>query len=237
MSAVSPGVPAAHGGTFPSVGDALVAPSGPVALGLRLLLALGLLASLLHGLTEPVERPLEELFHGLQEGEVRTITIARPESGTEGYGTWGVRWTGDGRPGRSSYEITDGGSGRSTDEGQRILDAAEDSPAPVDVTVRHNFLDPGVTWPVGALVAVVGLLWLVGGPQPRLATRWAWFWLAWNVPLLWLAFVVLEPVPLWRRRAVPGRPRRLGGGWAFVLGITVVPFLGAVLTAILDRVL
>ncbi|WP_043498514.1 hypothetical protein [Georgenia sp. SUBG003] len=234
MSAVTPGVPTAPGGDVRAVGEALSAPSGHAALVLRWVLALGLIASLFQSLAEPVERPVEELFRGLQEGEVRTITIARPEPGTDGHGTWEVRWTGDGLPGRASYEITDGDAD-GADEGRLILDAAERSPASVDVTVRHNFLDPGTTWHVGGIVGLAALLWLVGGPQPRLATKWAWFWLAWSAPLLWLAFVVLEPVPLWRNRPTPRRPRRLTGGWAFLLSVTAVPFAGWILTSAVER--
>lgn len=229
MSAVTPGVPTTPYQGFPAVGEAPVAPPGRATLVLRLLLAVGLLASLVQTLMQPVERPLHELLQGLQEGEVETVTIARPEPGVEAHGTWEVQWTGDGLPGRATYEITDDGTEPAVDEGQLILDAAEQSPTSVDVTVRYNFLDPGMTWPVGGLVGLVALLWLIGGPQPRLATKWAWVWLAYNAPLLWLAFVVLEPVPLWRREPLAPRPRRLTGGWAFLLSLTVVPFLGSVL--------
>ena len=227
MSAVTPGVPAsAPGNDFLAVGEPLVAPSGRAALALRLLLAVGLLVSLVQSLTEPVERPLGDLLYGLQQGEVRTVTIARPEPGAGGDGTWEVRWTGGGLPGRASYETAAEDGFRVVDEGQLVLDAAERSPSPVDVTVRYNFIDSGVTWPVGAVVGLVALLWLVAGPQPRLATKWAWFWLAWNTPLIWLAFVVLEPVPLGRNRPTPQRPHRLKGGWAVLLSINAGPHVG-----------
>lgn len=238
MSAVTPGVPAAvPGRDLPDVGEPLVAPPGRASLVLRLLLAVGLLVSLVQSLTEPVERPLGDLLHGLQEGEVRTVTIARPEPGAEAHGTWEVRWTGGGLPGRASYETAGDDGYRRVDEGQLILDAAERSPSPVDVTVRYNLLDPAVTWHLGTFVGLAALLWLVGGPQPRLATKWAWFWLAWNTPLIWLALVVLEPVPLWNNRPTPQRPRRLTGGWAFLLSVTAVPFVGAVLMWAIDRML
>jgi len=196
---------------------------------MRLLLAVGLLVSLVQTLMQPVERPLGELLYQLQEGEVSSLTIARPDPGAEALGVWEVRWTGKGLPGRSTYEITDGASAVAVDEGRRILDAAERSPVPVDVTVRHNFIDEGTTWHGGGIAGLAALLLLIGGPQPRLATKWAWFWLAWHTPLLWLAFVVLEPVPVWLNRPLRQRPRRLTGGWAFLLSITAVPFLGSVL--------
>jgi len=77
---------------------------------------------------------------------------------------------------------------------------------------------------------------LILGPQPRLATKWAWFWLAGGVPLLWFAFVVLEPVPLWRRTPAAARGR-LTGGWAFLLSITAVPFVGSVVMSWFERTL
>ncbi|PFG40973.1 hypothetical protein ATJ97_3518 [Georgenia soli] len=235
MSAVTPGVPAPASGSDPlAVGELLVPPSSRTALAVRLLLAVGLLVSLLQSLTEPVERPLGDLLHGLQEGEVRTVTMARPEPGAEAHGTWEVRWTGGGLPGRASYEVAAEDGFHVVDEGQLILDAAKHSPTPVDVTVRYNFLDPGTTWHVGAFVGLAALLWLIGGPQPRLATKWAWFWIACNAPLLWLAFVVLEPVPLWNNRPLPQPPRRLTGGWAFLLSVTAVPFVGGVLMSAID---
>jgi hypothetical protein len=229
MSAVTPGVPHGARATFAPLGEALVPPSSRPALVLRAILAVGLVLGLAQMLTEPVERPLHDLLDGLRSGDVETVTIARPEPGVEAFGTWEVRWTGDGRPGRSSYEISDDGTQPRIDEGQLILDAAEQSPAPVDVTVRHNFLESGTTWYLGGLAGVAALLWLVLGPQSRLATKWAWFWLAGGAPVLWFAFVVLEPVPLWRRTPAAARPRRLTGGWAFLLSITAVPFVGSVL--------
>lgn len=229
MTTVPAGLPAASPGVPEVLGEPLVPPSGRPALVLRVVLAVGLVLGLAQMLTEPVERPLHDLLDGLRSGDVETVTIARPEPGVETFGTWEVRWTGDGLPGRASYEISDGGAQRLVDEGRLILDAAEQSPAPVDITVHYNFLEPGTVWHLAGFAGVAALLWLIAGPQPRLATKWAWFWLASGTPLLWLVFVLLEPVPLWRRDPAAARPRRLTGGWAFLLSITAVPLLGSVL--------
>lgn len=236
MTQLSPGVPTGPGEAV-ALPEPLVPPSGRPSLVLRVILAVGLVLGLAQMLTEPVERPLQDLLDGLRSGDVETVTIARPEPGVEAFGTWEVRWTGDGLPGRASYEISDDGGSAPVDEGRLILDAAERSPAPVDVTVRLHFIESGTTWNVASLFSFGAFLLLIAGPQPRLATKWAWFWLAGGAPLLWLAFVVLEPVPLWRRAPAAARPRRLTGGWAFLLSVTLVPFVGGLLMDLFERVL
>ncbi|GAA4422423.1 hypothetical protein GCM10023169_16870 [Georgenia halophila] len=236
MSALTPGARTDPDGAFAAIHEPPAAPSGRVALVVRLLLAVGLVVGMAQSLMEPVERPLHELYDGLRRGAVETVTIMRPESGSQGYGTYPVEWTGDGLPGRATYEFSNTDRRPEVDEGQRILEAAEQSPTTVDVTIRDDFLDTGISWHGAALAGFVALLLLIGGPQPRLATKWAWFWLAWQAPLLWLAFVVLEPVPLWRRRPLSAS-RRLTGGWAFLLSITAVPFVGSVLMSTIQWIL
>ncbi|MCK6211468.1 hypothetical protein KZX45_13035 [Georgenia sp. EYE_87] len=236
MTQLSPGVPTGPGEAV-ALPEPLVPPSGRPTLVLRVILAVGLVLALAQMLAEPVERPLQDLLDGLRAGDVETVTIARPAPGVEAFGTWPVEWTGDGLPGRASYEISDDGGPASVDEGRLILDAAERSPAPVDVSVRLDFIQAGTTWHLGGFALVAALGWLVLGPQPRLATKWAWFWLAGAAPLLWLAFVVLEPVPLWRRAPAAAGPRRLTGGWAFLLSVTLVPFVGGTLMDLVERVL
>ena len=49
---------------------------------------------------------------------------------------------------------------------------------------------------------------LIAGRQPRLATKRAWFW---------LAFMVLEPTVMWSDQPQPLVRQRLTGGWAFLL--------------------
>lgn len=94
---------------------------------------------------------------------------------------------------------------------------------------------PGLSlaWSLAGLAEIATLVLLVTGPQPRLATKWAWFWLL-GVGPLGLAFLLLEPVPVWLREALPARSR-LTGGWAFLLMVvagllsSTVHGLGAVL--------
>ena len=72
---------------------------------------------------------------------------------------------------------------------------------------------------------VVAVLLLATVPEPRWATRWAWFW-AFITPLgvVALPLFALGSVPL------PGRPaprppgHRLTGGWAFLLVNVSVAF-------------
>lgn len=77
----------------------------------------------------------------------------------------------------------------------------------------------GLAWSAAGLAGIATLVLLVGGPQPRLATKWAWFWLMGLGPLP-LAFLLLEPVPVWLREAQPVR-QRLTGGWALLIAIAV----------------
>ena len=100
--------------------------------------------------------------------------------------------------------------------------------------------EPGGHWPERALwlsgiTALLLLLVLVGGPQPRRATKWAWFWLM-LVPggitqLAWLAAEAPWSGPARRRpeprphRQQPDDPR-LTGGRAVLLAIAVGILLG-----------
>ena len=94
----------------------------------------------------------------------------------------------------------------------------------VDRTVWNIGLGGGLPddvtgWQMFGTATFVTLLLLIFGPQPRLATKWAWFWLSIAVPPLWLAFVLFEPVPLWIKHPLPPAPSRLTGGWAFLLSL------------------
>lgn len=75
---------------------------------------------------------------------------------------------------------------------------------------------------------LTGLFLLVAGPQPRLATKWAWFWLTLAVPPAWLAFVVLEPTRWGRRAPQRQAARRLTAGWALLLGIVLAAVLAGI---------
>lgn len=67
---------------------------------------------------------------------------------------------------------------------------------------------------------LAAIVLLVVGPQPRWATRWAWFWLLGAAPMA-VVFLLVEPVPVWQTQALAGRPWRLTGGRAFLLMLAV----------------
>jgi len=215
------GLPQAWSGDVRSALVGPVAPSGPAALTLRL----GLLAcfglAVLHAWTLPAERLTGDLLVSLSDGNVETITIERPSAQVQGQMELRVDWSQrSGRDGYAYYAASTLPGDPQIDEGEAILMAAASSPAPVRVTtVEPMALRAGivVNWP--AVVGLGAMLVLITGPQPRLATKWAWFWLAWAVPPLWAVFLLLEPVPVWRRTSVPARPQRYTGGWAFLLAL------------------
>lgn len=76
------------------------------------------------------------------------------------------------------------------------------------------------TWTSFAAMAwlLATLFTLVSGPEPRWATRWAWFWLfTGSLGLAMVPFTIFG-LP---RGGQPVRPRgrRLTGGWAFLIGL------------------
>jgi hypothetical protein len=91
---------------------------------------------------------------------------------------------------------------------------------------------PAWTQTATVVIALVGLLLLIGGPEPRGATRWAWFWLmAVAPPLGFLAFLVISGFLSPRPRTALGY--RLTGGKAFLLAFLVSAALDAVASAFL----
>ncbi|HMO10058.1 MAG TPA: hypothetical protein PKB06_00790 [Actinotalea sp.] len=84
----------------------------------------------------------------------------------------------------------------------------------------RSLLDGGLTlgWSWAAVAGLATLVLLIAGPQPRLATKWAWFWLMGIQPLA-VAFLLLEPVPAWQPGGTHARAARLTGGWAFLLAL------------------
>lgn len=190
---------------------------------LRLLIAVGLVAGWVHLSQTPAHRSLEDLLWALEAGEVSSVTIERPLGGYV-EGSLPVEWEGRGRPGYATYEFSTGdpeyGQPR-VDESLMIRRAAERSPVDVEVTVvtEPGPLGTGFVVDPAGIAALSALLLLIGGPQPRLATKWAWFWLMFHVPPALLLFVVLEPVPVWQRTPQLPRPKRLTGGRAFLLGL------------------
>jgi hypothetical protein len=208
------------------------APSSTAAsrgmLVLRVLLLVGFVLGAVQLAARPVQKSVGELEAALTSGQVRTLTIERPPNGVQVGGDFRVEWTGAGRPGYASYQYSSGASGTVADEGAIILAAAQSSPSPVAVEVRHESLVPsGVIWGWFGIAVLTTIGLLIAGPQPRRATKWAWFWLAVSITPLWLVFLVLEPVPMWSDQPRPVARRRLTGGWAFLLSLV----LGSVVAA------
>jgi len=146
-----------------------------------------------------------------------------PESGFEGQILQRVEWEVPGRNGYASYEVSTL-TGAEVDEDALIVEAVEDSQAPVQLERRaeYYFGPTGVQWcPIG-IVNLLIMVVVIAGPQPRLATKWAWFWLGF-LPLGCAAFLVLEPVPLWQRQPALARQGRLTGGWAWLAAVLTQP--------------
>lgn len=83
------------------------------------------------------------------------------------------------------------------------------------------------TNPVTIFGSIAAFCLIVAGPQPRLATRWAWFWLSLPLSLGWAVFALVEPAMLVTGRPLLTRATRLTGGPAFLIAIV----LGLVLNA------
>jgi hypothetical protein len=103
---------------------------------------------------------------------------------------------------------------------------------------------PANDWNIGWISAAVFLacaaifISLVAGPQPRRATRWAWFWLlglpyglgfvallAFEAPWSKRACAQPEPLPHDRQRNLPEGDRRLTGVAAFLIARVVAPLV------------
>jgi len=115
------------------------------------------------------------------------------------------------------------------DEGEMIIRAAEQSSRDVEVILEPPAPPTsGFHWSPGGTAVLAALLLLVGGRQPRLATKWAWFWLFLHVPPAVFVFVLLEPTPLWENVPRAARPRRLTGCCSFLLGFLLAGLLTAI---------
>ncbi len=78
--------------------------------------------------------------------------------------------------------------------------------------------------PVAILIWLAVIVILVNGPEPRFATRWAWFWLLICPlsPLSIVAFLVLSRSLRPTDGSTGPVGRRLTGGWAFLLAFVVL---------------
>jgi hypothetical protein len=79
-------------------------------------------------------------------------------------------------------------------------------------------------WVSYVFAAVLLATWamVIAGPEPRRATRWAWFWLVFlTSPVGCIAYLLLSGVLTARtlETSATRRESRLTGGWAFLLAI------------------
>lgn len=204
-----------------------VPPSGPAGLLIRALVAVALIAGWVQLAQTPVQRPIEDLLWGLQTGDVTSVELESPPPG--GHGSFWVTWEGSHRPSYATYHHPGPRHGdlEVTDQHAEILSEARR--AGVEVVGRAaRPATGGIHWQPAGMAMLTGLVLLVAGPQPRLATKWAWFWLTLAMPPAWLAFVVLEPT-LWGRRTLQRQAaRRLTAGWALLLGLVLAAALAAI---------
>lgn len=197
-----------------------VAPPSRLAVMVRVVAALVVVAAFAHWFTQPVERSLGDLLRGLEAGEVTRVVLgpAAEEDMVGGFAQR-VEWEVPGRDGYAFYESSTV-PGERVDEDAVIVQAVADSPGAVVLERRAEyFMGPsGIRWSPFAIVHLMMLFVLIGGPQPRWATKWAWFWLSF-LPLGWAVFLLLEPVPLWRRTMSHPPERRFTGGWAWITAV------------------
>lgn len=210
-------------------------------LRLALVIAWLLLAAAVIGFGERTA-PWQEVRGLVVSGEVdRVRVVGELPSGSTGYGVVEIGWR-HGLIAHRAEVVHVRGSGEvreartAAGEGVPLL---RSSP-----TVLLRDLQPGLAvthqqrtshgellgWRVPGPLALAAfglfLAWLgflVTGPQPWRATRWAWFWLA-IPPVGVLAHLLLSgPTP---GIPAPRRPeRRLTGGWAFLVYVAVTAAL------------
>ncbi|VTR76155.1 hypothetical protein [Cellulomonas hominis] len=213
---------------------ATVPPSPLPVLLVRVVVAALIVLNLVGTWQSPAQRTVDELLVALDRGDVRTLTV-ESHPGGDMVGPFRVLWTGPGRPGTALLQVETAASSATDgtvaagdpgteevvlDQRQEVLDAADASPG--DVRVRFAESVGWTSWPhpyVMASAFLAALMLLITQPGPHLATRWAWFWLGAFAWPFWLAFVLLEPTPVWSRRPVTLPVRRLTGGWAWLGGV------------------
>ena len=115
-----------------------------------------------------------------------------------------------------------GGFGTSeSDESTALVAELRASGAPMRA---FEFGDSPTWHNLAAMGGLIVLLTLLSGGPPRVGTRWFWFWVLVNAPLLlgFIAYAVMELIGF-RRRPDPPLPKRLTG---------IVGLVGAVVLAI-----
>lgn len=177
----------------------------------------------------------DRLQRDLRSGEVEAVTLGGDLLGREEYGyseivlSWSRGWWSY----RTRVEQVRGGADVQVPDGSatitgsvaaalheldpEVVVSRGGSPARSTFTVMDQEV-PGVLGVAlfGLLLVTLGLL--IGGPQPRRATRWAWFWLL-VPPFGCLAFLLLGGAVTGREHR-PGE-QRLQGGLAFVLVVVL----------------
>lgn len=197
-----------------------------VAVAARIVLILAWAAIVFNAVTEAREASLDDLGRDLADGTVTAVEVERADPGTQAQGTFLLRWDSGLLDSFARYEY-DGPAG--VDEAAPLLAQARADGVPVQVVAIGQYPPAGhVTkdgWLVtafgpwvgmaGLLVIGASLAVLITGRQPWFATKWAWFWLVWTLPVLWLVFLALEPRPLRlsARWAAAGRPTPLLSTW------------------------
>lgn len=210
----------------------------PADRALRLLLIAGLLflpAGARYG--QLTHRTASELQAALRQGQVHSVVLQVPPPNSVGSGA-AVLWSTDWWAPRHISSLNFARTG--PDEVAAVRAAIVSSPRHVQLRLTSFEqpllpVNPGLNW--AALISMLSVLMIVilwTRQPPRAATRWAWFWLSVCLPLSVIAYLVVEPVPLWRgSSASTGRRRpRLNGGWALLLGLLLAGTAQALLPAI-----
>jgi len=158
------------------------------------------------------------------------VVLGAPaEDGLMGSVAQRVEWETPGRDGYASYTVSTL-PGEQVDEDSLIVQAVADSPVPVTLERRPEpYLGPsGIQWNPLGIAHLVLLLLLITGPQPRRATKWAWFWLSF-LPLGWVVSMATvislwaaSSSPFWWSRDLPFRGQLISLPCPWADGVSVL---------------
>ena len=214
-----------------------------VGLGRAALVVAAVVVAVAVGLLGTHHASLDDLRTAIASGRVHGVRVAGTlPDGASGFATAYVRWSDGGFDRLTTVrQVSDlasrGGTGPdwvlgSIDahlrevQGTGVLRIRHDDSARPTGGSLFGIELPSWVAGLGALVWLLALIVLVGGPEPARATRWAWFWLLVSTlaPLTTVLFLVLgEPAP--RPSGEPSGRRRFGGVRAFVLMLLVGGFV------------